>query len=503
MSPNSQTKEEFVIRPPVIAIMGHIDHGKSTLLDYIRKSNVVAKEAGGITQHIGAYEVEYVQEGATKKITFLDTPGHEAFCAVRERGARIADIAVLIVSAEDGVKTQTKEALACIKEAGLPFVVAINKIDSPKANIDLTKASLMENEIYLEGLGGNISYAEISAKTGQGITDLFDIILLTAEMEDYKCNPFSMGTGYVVEAQKDKFKGITGTLILKNGTAHKGDFIVTQNSYSPIRSIIDQNQKQHNSITCSAPFSVSGFNELPIAGETFEIVKSKKEAEEYILNFQALQGKVDKEVVTRDEHSIFLPIIIKSDVIGSKDAIEYELRKININHVVIKVIRSETGEVSEADTQLALTNPRTIIITFNIKTDPQARSIIERNNIKIKNFSIIYEIQKWVEEIALESQPTHQREEIVAEVKVLRIFGSAKKLQIIGARVQSGMVEKNLKFKILRRNEEIGRGSFKGLQRQKNEVTSVPEPEEFGCSVDSKIDIAEQDILQVVKMVNF
>lgn len=503
MSLNSHTKEESVIRPPVIAIMGHIDHGKSTLLDYIRKSNIVSKEAGGITQHIGAYEVEYDQEGVTKKITFLDTPGHEAFCAVRERGVKIADIAVLIVSAEDGVKPQTKEALEWIKNAELPYVVAINKIDSPKANVDLTKASLMENEIYLEGLGGTTSYAEISAKTGAGITDLFDIILLTAEIEDYTCNPNTQGEGNIVEAQKDKFKGITGTLILKNGTAHTGDFIVTQDSYSPIRSIINQNHKQLKSITCSAPFSVSGFSKLPIAGETFKIMSSKKEAENYILESQSTQDKVVKKEVARDEHSIFLPIIIKSDVMGSKDAIEYELKKININHVIIKVIRSETGDVSEADTQLALTNPRTIIITFNTKIDPQARSIIERNSIKVKNFSIIYEIQKWVEEIALESQPTHQKEDVVAEVKVLRIFGATKKLQIIGARVQSGTVEKNLKFKIVRRNEEIGRGSFKGLQRQKNEVLIVPEPEEFGCSVDSKIDLAENDILQVVKMVNF
>lgn len=503
MSIPSQTKEESSVRPPIIAIMGHIDHGKSTLLDYIRKSNVVAKEAGGITQHIGAYEVEYDQDGTKKKLTFLDTPGHEAFCGVRERGARIADIAVLIVSAEDGVKPQTKEALACIQNAGLPFVVAINKIDSPKANVDLTKASLMENEIYLEGLGGTISYAEISAKTGQGITNLFDIILLTAEIENYTYNNNAQGSGYVIEAQKDKFKGITGTLVLKNGTAHKGDFVVTKNAYSPIRTIIDQNQKQHDSITCAAPFTVSGFDILPTAGETFEVVSNKKEAEEYILSHKSTQVSQDKKDASCDEHSIFLPIIIKSDVIGSKDAIEYELRKIHINHVVLKVIRSETGDVTEADTQLALTNPRTIIVTFNVKTDPQARSIIERNTIKIKNFSIIYEIQKWVEEIAIESQPSHEREEVIAEVKVLKVFGNVKKLQIIGGRVQSGMIEKNLKFKILRRNEEIGRGALKGLQRNKQEVDTVPEPEEFGCAVDTKIDLAEQDVLQVVKMVSF
>lgn len=502
MPTTSHTKEESLIRPPVIAIMGHIDHGKSTLLDYIRKSNVVAKEAGGITQHIGAYEVEYDQDGEKKKITFLDTPGHEAFCGVRERGAKIADIAVLIVSAEDGVKPQTKEALASIKNAGLPYVVAINKIDSPKANVDLCKASLMENEIYLEGLGGTISYAEISAKTGQGITNLFDIILLTAEIENYTYNPHASGSGYIVEAQKDKFKGITATLILKNGTARKGDFIVTKQTYSPIRSIIDQKQKQHTLITCSEPFTISGFDDLPVAGSTFEIVSSKKEAEDYILGYatDAVQGK--KEVL-RDEHSIFLPIIIKSDVIGSKDAIEYELRKININHIILKVIRSETGDVTEADAQLAITNPKTIIISFNVKTDIQARSLIERNNIKIKDFNIIYEIQKWVEELALEAQPTHEREEVIAEIKVLKVFGNVKKLQIIGGRVVSGTIEKNLKFKITRRGEEIGRGALKGLQRNKQEVDMVPEPEEFGCTVDAKIDLAEHDILQVVKMVNF
>lgn len=495
-------KEESLSRPPVVAIMGHIDHGKSTLLDFIRKSNVVAKEAGGITQHIGAYEVEYEQDGSKKKITFLDTPGHEAFCGVRERGARIADIAVLIVSAEDGVKPQTKEALECIKSAGLPFVVAINKIDSPKANIDLTKASLMENEIYLEGLGGNISYAEISAKTGAGVTDLFDTILLTAEIENYTCNAHAQGSGYIIEAQKDKFKGITATLLLKNGTARKGEFVVTRNTYSPIRTILDQNDKQHAHITCTAPFTVSGFSELPIAGETFEVVKTKKEAEEYIQMNSELNKK-EALSFEKDEHSIFLPIIIKSDVIGSKDAIEYELRKIKVDHVIVKVIRSETGDVSEADAQLAITNPLSVIIAFNVKTDTQARSIIERNNTKIKNFSIIYEIIDWIEQIAQDAKPSHQREEVVAEVKILKIFGNIKKLQVIGAKVKLGTVEKGLKCKIMRRNEEIGLATFKGLQRNKQEVLNVPEPEEFGCAIDSRVELVENDILHVVKMVAF
>ena len=499
MSQPSHTTEASSARPPVVAIMGHIDHGKSTLLDYIRKSNVVAKEAGGITQHIGAYEVEKDHGGEKKRITFLDTPGHEAFCSVRERGAKIADIAVLIVSAEDGVKPQTKEALECIKGAGLPFVVAINKIDSPKANVDVTKASLMENEIYLEGLGGSISYAEISAKTGQGVDDLLDVILLTAEVEDFKANANAAGSGFVVEANKDKFKGITATLILKNGTARKGDFIVTRNSYSPVRSIIDQNGKQVDTVSFSTPFTISGFNDLPAAGETFEVMKSKKEAEDYILENKP--AATAQSVEKKDEDSIFLPIVIKSDVVGSKEAIEYELRKVNINHVVLRVIRSETGDISEADAKLALTNERTVIVGFNVKMDAQARSIIERNNVPYKNFNIIYEIPTWVEELARNVKPTVMKEEVVAEVKILKIFSHVKKLQVVGAKVKSGTVEKGLKFKIVRRMEEIGTGTFKGLQRAKQEVDSVPEPEEFGCAIDSKIDLAESDILQVVKMV--
>lgn len=503
MSDTSHTKEEIsIVRPPVVVIMGHIDHGKSTLLDFIRKSNVVAKEAGGITQHIGAYEVAYDQEGEEKRITFLDTPGHEAFCSVRERGAQIADIAVLIVSAEDGVKPQTKEALTCIKNAGLPYVVAINKIDSPKANIDHTKASLMENEIYLEGLGGNVSYAEISALKGTGLSDLFDIILLTAEIENYTANPKALGSGYVVEAQKNKTKGVMATLILKNGHAEKGMFVATKTTYSPIRSIVDQNNAQVSTISFSTPFSVSGFNELPSAGETFEIMQTKKEAEEYIKS-NINSNQETKENIEKDEHSIFLPIIIKSDVVGSKEAIEYELRKININHVILKVIRSETGDVSEADVQLATTHPHSVIIAFNVKTDSQARSVIERNNINIKNFNIIYEIQEWVEKLGLEAKPTHQREEVVAEIKILKIFGNVKKLQVIGAKVKSGTVEKGLKCKVLRRNEEIGIATFKGLQRNKKETDSVPEPEEFGCAIDSRVELTEGDMLHAVKMVNF
>lgn len=499
MSQPSHTPEASIARPPVVAIMGHIDHGKSTLLDYIRKSNVVAKEAGGITQHIGAYEVEKEHNGEKKRITFLDTPGHEAFCSVRERGARIADIAVLIVSAEDGVKPQTKEALNCIKNAGLPFVVAINKIDSPKANVDVTKSSLMENEVYLEGLGGSISYAEISAKNGTGVDDLLDVILLTAEIEDFKASAGAAGSGYVVEANKDKFKGITATLILKNGTARKGDFIVTRNSYSPIRSIIDQNGKQTSSVSFSTPFTVSGFNDLPAAGETFEVMKSKKEAEEYVLENKpaATQQNTEK----KDEDSIFLPIVIKSDVVGSKEAIEYELRKLSVNHVVFKIIRSETGEISEADAKLALTNERTVIIGFNVKMDAQARSIIERNNVPYKNFNIIYEIPTWVDELAHNVKPTVMKEQVVAEVKVLKIFSHVKKLQVVGAKVKSGTVEKGLKFRIMRRLEEIGTGTFKGLQRAKQEVDSVTEPDEFGCAIDSKIDLAESDMLEVVKMI--
>jgi len=265
-------------RPPVIVIMGHVDHGKSALLDYIRKSNIVAGEAGGITQHISAYEITHPHEGAKKKITFIDTPGHAAFSAMRARGANVADIAVLVVSAEDGVKTQTLEALASIKSAGIPFIVAINKIDLPSADVQRTKNTLVEHEVYIEGMGGDISWVAISAKTGEGIDELLDTMLLTAEMEELEGDTNKHATGVIIESHRDAKRGIAATLIIKNGVLSQGQYIVSGNSMAPVRIMEDFAGNKIESATFSSPIALTGFDALPKVGAVFTAYDNKKDA---------------------------------------------------------------------------------------------------------------------------------------------------------------------------------------------------------------------------------
>jgi len=496
MSDTTSKKEELITRPPIVAIMGHIDHGKSTLLDYLRNSKIVEGEAGGITQHIGAYEIKK----DNKKITFLDTPGHEAFVSVRNRGAQIADIAILIVSAEDGVKPQTLEALNSIKKSDTPFIVAINKIDSPKSNVDLAKASLIENEIYLEGMGGNISYAEISAKEGTGVDELIDLVLLTAEIEDFKAEPNGEAGGFVIEAHKCKKRGISATLVLKNGTLKTGDFIATKNAYTPVRLIEDCHNESLEGVTFSTPFTVCGFSDLPDSGDPFKVFKNKKDAEKYILitnvKFEPRNHNFEKE-----KDTTVIPLIIKSDVVGSREAIEYELNKLDLDGIKFKIIFSETGDIGEKDAKLATTNEKTLIVGFNVGIDSQAKQIIERNNITVKNFSIIYEVIQWVEELAKERKDKIKSEEEIGKAKILRIFGNNKKLQIIGGKVKEGKIEIGAMFKLYRRNEEIDKGKIKGMQKAKDEATQAMEDEEFGASIECRTDLAENDMIYVYKIV--
>jgi translation initiation factor IF-2 len=514
MTNSPTTKKNLVTRPPVVAVMGHIDHGKSTLLDTIRKSRITAKEAGGITQHVGAYEVEQDHNGKKMKITFLDTPGHEAFCSVRERGAKIADIAILIVSAEDGVKPQTLEAVKCIRDSETPFIVAINKIDSPKANVDLAKASLIENEIYLEGMGGDISFVEISAKEGTKLDELIDLILLTAEVEDFMADPNGEAEGFVVEAQKDKRKGNSATLILKNGTLTIGKFIATNNSYSPVRSLVDQDKKNLDKVTFSTPFSVFGFDKLPNAGDLFKVFENKKEAEDFasqnpqqnpesriqLSRASTLMERNPESDQTNEAESI-IPLIIKTDVVGSKEAIEYELGKLKLENIKFKILKSDTGDISEADAKLAATNELTIIAGFNVNVDIQANHVIERNNIPVKTFDIIYEVTDWIESTAVEKKPKVMVIEEIGQAKVLKVFGGAKKQQVVGGKVREGKIETRATFLLMRRNEKIDTGIVKGLQKAKEKVTLVTEGEEFGSAVECKTPIAESDIFLVSKEV--
>ncbi len=493
-------------RPPVVVVMGHIDHGKSTLLDYIRKSNIVDGEAGGITQHLGAYEVNHVTSASkSNRITFIDTPGHEAFCTIRERGANVADIAILVVSAEDGVKPQTIEALKCIKDENIPYIVAINKIDKPEANIERTKQNLAENEIYLEGYGGDISYVPISARTGEGIPELLDIILLTAEVSDLSASNDNPGKGVIIEARLDNKKGISATLIIKDGTVVTGSYIVAEDSYSPVRLLEDFTGRQISGATFSSPIRVVGWNKLPPVGSSFIVVDSKKEADFIASSWKGLPENViaKKALVAGSPDIITLPLIIKADAVGSLDGVKHELAKIKNDKVAIKIIIEGIGVVSESDVKVAQSNPSTIILAFNAKPDAKAKSILDRptTTAQIKEFSVIYELVEFVKAKVADMVPKEYMESSIGKAKILAIFSKTKDKQIVGGKVQEGEIAVGSDIKILRRDAEIGRGKIRELQQQKVKAPTVREGYDFGTLIESKIEIAVGDKIEVFKVV--
>ncbi len=493
--------EKTIERPPVIAIMGHIDHGKSTLLDFIRKSNVVEKEAGGITQHLGSYELLHEgKDGKKHKITFLDTPGHEAFFAIRKRGARTADIAILVVSAEDGVKPQTLEALECIKSAEMPFVVAINKIDKPGANVERTKQNLAENEIFLEGYGGHTPWTAISAKTGEGIPELLDLLLLVAELEELKGNPDAPAQGIVIESNLDTKKGITATVIIKNGTVKSGQFAVSGKSLAPLRIIEDFSGKKITTATFSSPIKIIGWDSVPKVGEKFFCVENKKEAQEAIDKFSEKDLSTDN--TSEDSGEKFqIPAIIKADTSGSLEALIYELGKINNERAEVKVVLSGVGPISENDVKTAGINEGTLILGFHTKIDPRAESLALRSGIEIKTFDIIYKLTEWLAEIVKERTPSIEVEETAGSAKILKTFSKNKDKQIVGGRVENGEIVANSPVKIFRRDAEIGKGHIKELQHSKQKVGNVPLGEEFGMQIESKIDIVPGDKIEIYKIV--
>jgi translation initiation factor IF-2 len=477
-------------RPPVVVVMGHIDHGKSTLLDYVRKTNIVAKEAGGITQHLGAYEVIHGEN----KITFLDTPGHEAFTAIRERGARVADIAILVVSAEDGVKPQTVEALKSILEEKIPYIVAINKIDKPGADVERTKQSLAENEIYVEGYGGDVPVVPISALKGTGISDLLDMIMLVADLQDLKADAGVKAEGLIIEAGLDNKKGIYATLLIKNGSLASGQYVVSDDAYAPIRILEDFLGKPIKSATFSSPVRIVGFNKMPTVGAKFTIIDDKREAEELAASYKPALKKMP--AVKKTEGSITIPLIIKADAIGSIEGIEHELAKINNPKVAIQIVSQSVGNINEGDVKMAQSNPDIFILAFNSKPDSKAKNILERSNIRVESFDVIYNLVEYVRNLVLSKVPKEYIDEVSGIAKILAVFSKAKDKQIIGGKVQQGSLLVGSEVKILRRDAEIGRGKIRELQRQKARTDEVTEGFEFGTMVESKIEIAVGDKLQ-------
>jgi translation initiation factor IF-2 len=497
MASKKEIQPNIVTRPPIVVIMGHIDHGKSTLLDYVRKSNVVAGEVGGITQHLSAYCVEHTtKEGEKKNITFLDTPGHAAFQKMRLRGADVADIAVLIVSAEDGVKPQTLEALESIKVAGIPYIVAINKIDKPGADLVRTQSSLIENEIYIEGMGGNISWTPISAKTGVGVDDLLDLILLTAELAELTTDSTIGGTGTIIEGKLDEKRGSTATLMIKNGAVKSGTFIVSGTSYAPVRIMEDWSGKNIKEAYASEPIGIVGWNEVPHIGDTFVTVQSKKEAEEMIEKNKIAPSQI------REENSDLpcIPLLIKADVLGTIDAIVHELEKFKSDRMNVRVIGTGVGTISGNDVQNVSATKNAIIVGFNVKPDRGAIDLAERLGVEIETFSIIYKLSEWLEQALKERTPKKEEEHITGKAKILKHFSSQKNAHVLGGRIEEGNLSVGQQVRVTRRDIDLGRGVLKNLQQQKSNVQRVSDGE-FGMQLDSKMEIAPGDYIEAIEIV--
>lgn len=484
-------------RHPIVAVMGHIDHGKSSLLDYIRKSNVTATEAGGITQHVSAYVAVHTHEGKERKVTFLDTPGHEAFKALRARGAAAADVAILVIACDEGVKPQTKEAYEEIIATGIPFVVAFTKIDKNGADIEKAKISALEAGIYLEGLGGSVSFVGVSSKTGEGVSELLDLVLLTSDLLELTADPSHAATGFVLESSQDAKRGISATLIVKNGTLRTGIVAVAGPAFAPIRFIEDFTGGRITEATPSEPVSISGWSTLPTVGQPFSTVSSRKEAERLI----TVPEKAGNVTASQDASEKFvLPIVLKADVSGSIEAIIGLIEKISHERVVLKILSSSIGSVGEVDVKTAAAAGG-IIIAFHSATESAARLLAERMGVPIESFTIIYELEERVKDIIQERAPKARIEEAQGEMKVLKVFSTSGNKQVLGARHLTGTLTVGSQVKIMRRTLELDTGKILNLQVARSNVDEIHVEGEFGLQVESKTEIAAGDVLVAFRVV--
>lgn len=495
--PSSHTTE----RPPIVAVLGHVDHGKSTLLDFIRKSNIVAHEAGGITQHVAAYEVEHEHEGSKKRITFIDTPGHAAFSAIRARGANVADIAILVVAADDGVKAQTLEALKSIRDAGTPFIVAINKIDKPNANLERTQATLLENEVYLEQFGGDVPWVAISAKTGTGVPELLDLILLLAEVESFTADPNAPASGYVIEARRDEKRGLAATLIITNGTIKNGMAVLAGRSVAPVRIMEDHTGKKLSSATFSTPITLVGFDEMPEAGAEFTTFTNKRDAE------AARPAPMRPAPLTpHGEHTeggpFYLPVIVRADVAGSLEAIAHELAAVGDEHKRLDIVQTGIGSVSENDINTALSGATTaIVLGFNVGIDPIAGSLARERGVRVEDFNIIYKLTERAQELLEQLTPKRKVEEVVGRAKILKQFSARKGQTTIGGKVLEGTISRKTDLRIMRRDERMGEGVISSMQANRQDVERIEVDREFGAVVEAEVEVLPGDIIECIKHV--
>ncbi len=495
-------------RPPVVCVMGHVDHGKTSLLDKIRHTKVTDKEAGGITQAIGAYVVTE----AGKKITFLDTPGHEAFTAMRMRGANSTDIAILVVAADDGVMPQTIEAINHAKAAGVEIIVAVNKIDKPAANIERVKQELSEHELIPEDWGGSTVFCPVSAKTGEGIDNLLDMILLTADVLELKANPNRLARGLVIEAQLDKGRGAVSTMLVQKGTLKVGQPIACGSCYGKIRAMIDDKGNRVKEAGPSVPVEILGLNNVPEAGETFVAFDSEKEAKAFADTYIAEgKNKLIEDTKTRMSlGDLFdkiqsgnlkeLNIIVKADVQGSVEAVKQSLEKLTNEEVVVKVIHGGVGNINESDVILASAS-NAIIIGFNVKPDPVAKQTAEHEGVDIRLYDIIYKAIEDVEAAMKGMLDPVFEEKVLGHAEVRMIFKASGVGNIAGSYVLDGTFERGCMVRVMREGNQIFEGNLSNLKRFKDDVKEVRTGFECGITVEGFNDFAELDIIEAYKMV--
>jgi translation initiation factor IF-2 len=504
---SSSLDEVIEPRPPVVTVMGHVDHGKTSLLDYIRTTKVTKGEAGGITQHIGAYHVE-TPKGM---ITFLDTPGHEAFSAMRARGAKATDIVILVVAVDDGVMPQTIEAINHSKAAGVPLIVAINKIDKPDSNSEKVRGELLGHEVIPEELGGDSMFIEVSAQTGQGIDNLLDAVLLQAEVLELKAPINTPAKGIIVEGRLDKGRGPVTTLLVQSGTINMSDTLLAGNASGKIRAMLDENGKNIKQATPSIPAEIIGLSDVPNAGDEFIVINDEKKAREIALFRQGKfrDVKLAKQQASKLENIMeqmteaevrFLPLIIKADVQGSSEALAGSLEKLSTDEVKVKVVHSAVGAVNESDINLASAS-NAVIIAFNVRASGGARKLGESLDIDVRYYSIIYEAVDEVKAALGGLLSPEQKEVILGMVEIREIFKASKVGTIAGCFVLDGVIKKGSNIRLLRDDTVIYEGQLDSLKRFKDDVKEVKSNFECGLSIKNFDDLKVNDKLEAYEHV--
>lgn len=497
----NEDRKNLVNRPPVVTILGHVDHGKTTLLDAIRHTNVASGEAGGITQHIGAYQVEH----KNRLLTFLDTPGHAAFTAMRARGAQGADIVILVVAASDGVMPQTREAIAHAKAARVPIIVALNKIDRPDANPDYVKHQLADNGLVPDEWDGNTLVVPVSAKMKRGLEDLLEAILLVSDNMDILANPNGKVIGTVIEARLDKAKGSTATLLVQNGTLQEGDTVLAGNAFGKIRAMFDFRGHKIKSAGPSSPVQVLGLGDVPAAGEVFQVVTNEREARSIIEANHAKQAEINNNAPKATLEQLFekfqagevkeLPLIIKADVQGSLEPIVNSLNDLSKGDIKINILQAEPGNITENDIMLA-TASKAIVIGFNVQVENSARSLADSEGISIRLYDIIYRMTEDIEKALKGMLEPEVKEVHIGTATVKAIFKINKVGTIAGCRVTEGELRRNGKIRVLRNGSKVFEGEVSSLKHEKDDVKEVRQGFECGISLKGYNDMLEGDTLE-------